>query len=289
MPNLRKTKEILNEYKVLPKKSLGQNFLVSEKIIQKIIVANNLSKLDHVLEIGPGIGALTEPLLQKVKQVDAYEIDQNMISILKNTLKEYDNLNLYHEDILKVDLLSQYQTYTQIKIIANLPYYITTKIIEKIICELPNCDSLCLMMQKEAAERIQLTENQSKYGITAILVKLFGGITQKIDVNASNFYPRPKVNSQVLFITQSKDSVFNKQLQINPEFNILDFKLFLEKSFSMRRKTLINNWRKVDSPDIISNLENELEKLELNSFIRPEQISPEKFWQLYLNMANYRS
>jgi len=288
MQNLKQTQAILEQYKVLPKKSLGQNFLISERIIKKVIEINNLTKTDHILEIGPGIGALTKPLLENAKQVDAYEIDKRMITILQDQLASFSNLNLFQADILEVNLGYLYSEISTLKIIANLPYYITSKIVEKLICELPDCNTFCLMMQKEAADRILLRENHAKYGVTAILLALFGQVVYKFDVPANCFYPRPKVKSRVLLIKRNPNSVFFQHFHKNSENQILDFKQFLEISFSMRRKTLLNNWKKSEYSAQTSVLEQVLNKLEIDQKTRPEQISPEEFWKIYLNMADYK-
>ena len=131
-----------------------------------------------------------------------------MITILQDQLASFSNLNLFQADILEVDLGYLYSEILSLKIIANLPYYITSKIVEKLICELPNCNTFCLMMQKEAADRILLGANHAKYGVTTILLALFGKVVYKFDVPANCFYPRPKVKSQVLLIKRNPNSVF---------------------------------------------------------------------------------
>ena len=149
MLDLLATKKILNDFNILPRQSLGQNFLISEAIVQKIIKISNVSKQSHVLEIGPGLGALTSVLLEFAAKVSAYEIDKKMIAVLEQRLSNKMNFVLYHQNILDVDLRALYSEQSNFQVIANLPYYISAEIIEKILTEIPNALNMTLMLQKK--------------------------------------------------------------------------------------------------------------------------------------------
>ncbi len=283
--NLSDTKNILNAFSILPRHSLGQNFLVSENIAESIVSFSHISPKDNVIEIGPGIGALTEKIIAEDAMLTVYEIDHRMVEVLQSRFDSCKNLNIIESDILKIDLWQTYQTKSEIKIIANLPYYITSEIVEKLICEIPHSQSMCLMMQKEAAERLLLRPNDSRYGITAVLLALYGRVNHKLRVSADKFFPRPKVHSQVLYIENTADNCFVEFAKKNPDFQVAHFKMFLEKAFSMRRKTLYNNLRS-QYPDLTAeNIQSFLEKAGIDQKKRPEQIEPEVFWKLFLSMA----
>lgn len=290
MMDLNQTKKILSDYNILPRQSLGQNFLVSHETVKEIITASEIQTKDQVIEVGPGLGALTEAMLKLGCQVYAYEIDHRLITVLEDRLHNYKNFHLQEEDILKVNLKSDFANKESLKVIANLPYYITSEIIEKMICELPDCQSMSFMVQKEAAQRITLTANDSRYGPTAILVNLYGHINKRINVGASHFYPRPKINSQVLFIKKNQNSLLHQRPKLNANLSVSDFKNFLNQSFAMRRKTLLNNLKRCFNNFLSKEeIKNILQKNKLSISARPQQITPEKFWQLYESMANYIS
>ncbi|MGB4610182.1 MAG: 16S rRNA (adenine(1518)-N(6)/adenine(1519)-N(6))-dimethyltransferase RsmA [Saccharofermentanales bacterium] len=286
MLDLSATKKILNEFNVLPRQSLGQNFLISQSVVERIVGISDVSKQSHVLEIGPGLGALTAALLELSAQVSAYEIDKKMISVLEHRLRDKANLLLYRQDILKADLRALYAEESDFQVIANLPYYISTDIIEKLITEVPNATSMTLMLQKEAVERISLGPDDSRYGPTAILIQLYGKITERIKVAPSCFYPQPGITSQVIKITRDPDSVFFPNCE---KIDLLEFKQFLQQCFAQRRKTIRNNLKNCLRPKLsVRNLA-EIEQLNIvNLNFRPEQISAKKFWQLYQYVANYK-
>lgn len=290
MLDLEQTKKILNEYNIMPRQSLGQNFLVSKDIINKTIEISNVTEQHTVLEIGPGLGALTSALLETGAKVIAYEIDRKMIQILEDRFNKHKNLFLDQQDILKVNLASQFTGTENLKIIANLPYYISAEIIEKLICELPFAQSMTLMLQKEAIERITLKPNDSRYGPTAILIALYGKIEDKIRVPANCFFPRPKINSQVILIEQDEKSLLTEKRNNDQTFDLISFNQFLHLCFAQRRKTLRNNLKNNLKIEIkTEELVQLVAPLNLDLNLRPEQISPKKFWQLYQSMANYIS
>src|SRR5690625_7596 len=172
-----RTKEILSKYQFVFKKSLGQNFLVDVNILENIIKHAGIDKQSNVIEIGPGIGALTEQLAIHANKVLAYEIDQRLLPILKDTLSDYENIEVIHQDILKADVveaIDQYfDPYQEIHIVANLPYYITTPILMKLLSDHLPVSSLTIMIQKEVAERMASTPNQKSYGSLSIAVQYY--------------------------------------------------------------------------------------------------------------------
>ncbi len=280
--NSEQLKFLLAKYQIKAKQSLGQNFLISEKIIREIIESAAPDGQDCILEIGPGMGALTRYLADRADTVFAVEIDRRLVQILKQEFSDQANLHIIENDILKQDLSALLTGREQVKVVANLPYYISSQIIEKLVCELPFAQSYTLMLQKEAAERICLTENDSRYGVTAILLRLFGTAKTKLKVPAHCFYPGPKISSLVLSIENS--GFFAKELEALPAgFELAQFKQFLELGFSSRRKTLLNNLKQnMENPALLIEI---LERLGIPRESRAEQISPEKFWQLYRTVA----
>ncbi len=289
MTDLSKTKDLLEKFQILPRQSLGQNFLVAESSIKKIIELSHLSSDDQVLEIGPGCGALTGPMLDLVDELTAYEIDSRLIGLLQERFSDHENFRLHQADILQVNLHKEMVGRNALKLVANLPYYISSACIEKVICELPYIKSLSLMLQKEAADRLTLKENQSRYGVTAILLRLFGRVEGSFKLGPNSFYPRPKVQSQVLFIQADPNSYFKKRLAQDPDFQVDDFRKFLVNAFAMRRKTLVNNLKAAYpdlQPDLFTYI---LAELGIQDRQRPEEIAPEKFWQLFDSVAEYVS
>ncbi|HHT24678.1 MAG TPA: ribosomal RNA small subunit methyltransferase A [Clostridiaceae bacterium] len=259
--------------------------MISKSIVQRIIEISDLSKQSHVLEIGPGLGALTSVLLEHVAKVSAYEIDHQMIEVLEQRLSDKFNLALYHQNILQVDLHALYAEERNFQVVANLPYYISAEITEKLLTEVPNALSMTLMLQKEAVERISLEPNNSRYGPTAILIQLYGRITEKIKVASSCFYPQPGVSSQIIKITRDPESVLFSNLN---NTNLFEFKQFLKQCFAQRRKTIRNNFKNSLRPKLSAQALSEIERLNIIDFeSRPEQITAKKFWQLYQSVANY--
>ena len=285
MLDLSTTKLILNNFKITPRQSLGQNFLISESIVRRIIGISDLSKESHVLEIGPGLGTLTSALLESAAKVSAYEIDKQLIEVLKQRFSNNRKLALYHQNILQVDLYTLYSKQSNLQVVANLPYYISAEIIEKLLTEVPNALSMTLMLQKEAVERISLSPNDSRYCPTAILIQLYGRITEKIKVSPSCFYPRPSVNSQIIKITRNPESILFLR---RSNTDLLEFKQFLKQCFAQRRKTIRNNLKNNLTPKLSAQVLRKIEKLNIVDLdLRPEQITSKKFWQLYQTVANY--
>jgi len=234
----RRTKEILKKYQFTFKKSLGQNFLIDVNILENIIKAAGIDKQSGAIEIGPGIGALTEQLAIHADRVVAYEIDQRLLPVLEDTLGAYSNVNVIHEDILEADVKAAAAKYfdpdQDIHIVANLPYYITTPILMKLLREDLNIKSLTVMIQKEVADRMAAKPNTKSYGSLSIAVQYYTHASVAMHVPKTVFMPQPNVDSSVLRLV----------MHDKPPVDVTDEALFFElvrASFSQRRKTLLNN------------------------------------------------
>ena len=222
-------------------KSLGQNFITDKHVIERIVEGADLSEKDLVIEIGPGIGVLTAEAAQQAAKVIAIEIDSKLIPILGETLAEYDNVEVINQDILKTDLNGiideqrQLGNFTgDVKIIGNLPYYITTPIIMHILENSIHADSITVMMQKEVADRIKASPGNKTYGAISAAVQYYCEVEQVISVPKEVFVPRPKVDSAVLKLTIRKET----------PVDLIDEKAFfacIKAGFGQRRKTLLNS------------------------------------------------
>ncbi len=234
--------EIQKKYNLRPSKSLGQNFLADQNIINSMIEKSEIEETDLVLEIGPGIGTLTEALCQRAGFVLAVEIDRKMIPILDETLRDYSNKVIIHEDILKTDInnlikdirLPDGSVPTSLKVVANLPYYITTPILMKLLEEKVPAVSLTLMMQKEVAQRLTAKTGSKEYGAITLAVQYYSQASKIIQVPKEVFIPRPNVDSTVVLF---------KVRQL-PPVDVKDRELLfalIKGGFGMRRKTLLNS------------------------------------------------
>ena len=239
MENLfEKTKFILKKYKLSANKNLGQNFLINDSVVDKIVDSANITKEDLVLEIGPGLGNLTEFLLEKAGKVIAIELDNRMIEILNDRFSMYDNFGIINEDVLKVDLHELIKNnksleIKNVKIVANLPYYITTPIIMKLLEEKLDIESITVMVQKEVADRLIATPGEKLSGAITYCVYYYASSESITIVENNSFIPEPEVDSEVIKLSIRK----------NPPVDVLDEKMFfkvIKASFMQRRKTLIN-------------------------------------------------
>lgn len=233
-----KTKEILNKYKFAFKKSLGQNFLIDVNILENIIHHANIDKTAGAIEIGPGIGALTEQLAIHADRVAAFEIDQRLLPILEDTLGAYSNVEIIHQDILKADvkeiIKNHFKADQAIHVVANLPYYITTPILMKLLRDRLPIDSITVMIQKEVAERMAAKPNSKSYGSLTIAVQYYTHAKVVMTVPKTVFNPQPNVDSSILQLKLREEPA----VQVNDE----DFFFGIVKaSFAQRRKTLRNN------------------------------------------------
>ncbi len=230
-----KTKAIISEYEFTFKKKFGQNFLIDNHVLDKIISSAEIDKSDVVIEIGPGIGTLTAAIAEKAFKVIAVEIDRTLIPILRDTLSEFYNIEIINEDILKVDISAIAEKYSDknIKVVANLPYYITTPIIMEILERRLPIESMTVMVQKEVASRMGAEPSSKDYGSLSLSVQYFCKPYIVANVPRNCFIPRPNVDSAVIRLTILKE----------PSAETKDVKLMfdiIKSAFSQRRKTLIN-------------------------------------------------
>lgn len=233
-----RTKEILAKHNIFSKKSLGQNFLVDMNILQRIIQAAQFDHMTGVLEIGPGIGALTEQLAQCTQHVVAVELDQRLLPILKEVMRPYDHVHIIHHDILKINLPNLFHQYFQqvekVNVVANLPYYITTPIIMKLLKARIPLHNIVVMMQKEVAQRMMARPGGKEYGSLSIYVQYFSDIEMICSVSHKVFIPQPNVDSTVIRLRVRK----SPPVHVNNEELFFDV---VQASFAQRRKTIWNN------------------------------------------------
>lgn len=234
--NPKYTIEVLQKYNFAFQKRFGQNFLIDTHVLEKIIAASQISKDDFVLEIGPGIGTMTQYLAEYAREVAAVEIDNTLIPILKDTLKDWDNVTVINDDILKVDirkLALEKNGGKPIKVVANLPYYITTPIIMGLFENQVPIDSITIMVQKEVADRMQVGPGTKDYGALSLAVQYYAKPEIVANVPPNCFMPRPKVGSAVIRLERYEKppvEVSNKKLMFR----------IIRASFNQRRKTLVN-------------------------------------------------
>ena len=232
--NPKNTIEVLQKYNFNFQKKFGQNFLIDTGILEEIIDSAGITKDDMILEIGPGIGTMTQYLCESARQVIAVEIDTNLIPILKDTLSEYDNVKVINDDILKVDinaLAEEYNNGKPIKVVANLPYYITTPIIMGLFESHVPIDSITIMVQKEVADRMQAAPGKKDYGALSLAVQYYSHPEIVVNVPPSCFMPQPKVGSSVISLKRYEKPV------VDVDDEKLMFKI-IRASFNQRRKTL---------------------------------------------------
>ena len=274
---------ILQKYNFMFQKRFGQNFLIDTRVLDKIISASGITKSDMILEVGPGIGTMTQYLCESARKVVAVEIDKNLIPILENdTLKEYDNVRVINEDILKLDinkLVQEENDGKPIKVVANLPYYITTPIIMGLFESHVPIESITIMVQKEVADRMQVGPGTKDYGALSLAVQYYAKPEIIANVPPNCFMPRPNVGSAVIKLTR------HEQVPVEVKDEKLMFKL-IRAAFNQRRKTLQNSIN--NSPELSLNKEQvveALDKMGLSQTIRGEALSLEQF----ATLANYLS
>ena len=274
--NLREETEfILKKYGLRANKKLGQNFLINEEIINQIIEKADVNKNDTIIEIGPGLGSLTAKLLENANKVIAIELDSNMSNILKERFCLYDNFELIEKDVLKVDLNEIVEKYDSVKVVANLPYYITTPIIMKLLEERLKLKSITVMVQKEVGERFCAVPNSKEYGAITISINYYTKPEIIIDVPKENFEPMPEVDSCVIKLDVR--NVPPVELK-----NEKDFFSLIKAGFSQRRKTINNSLASMGiSKEKIKNV---LEKLGIDSKLRAENLTMEQFADISNNM-----
>ena len=270
------TKFLMKKYNISANKDLGQNFLIDDNVIENIVESAEINEKDFVIEIGPGLGTLTSRLVEKAGKVIAIELDKKMLQILNDRFALYDNFSLINEDVLKVDLNNliqqeNTQNYT-VKIVANLPYYITTPIVMKLLEEKLNIDSITVMVQKEVADRLTETPGGKNTGAITYCVYYYAEPKEVLTVPNTSFVPEPKVDSEVIKLNIRKE----------PPVDLVDEKMFfkvVKASFMQRRKTLLNG---LANSGIASKekLKEILLELNLSENVRGESLSIEKFAEI---------
>lgn len=274
--NPSKTSEILNKFGLTAQKRYGQNFLIDSNILEKIVASAGITEEDTVLEIGPGIGTLTQHLAEAAKKVICVEIDKNMIPVLEYTLADFENVTVINQDILKADIVNilKENGAESAKVVANLPYYITTPIIMELLEKDLPIESITVMIQKEVAERMQTGPGSKDYGALSLAVAFYSKAEVKMTVSPNCFIPRPNVDSAVIRLDKLKE----------PAVKVKDraemFRI-IKGAFEQRRKTLTNalshsSAYKTDK----KNIENALLEMGKNINIRGEELTLEEFARL---------
>lgn len=277
MNTFRKTREILNKYGLTAKKKFGQNFLIDDNILDEISTSACINYDELIIEIGPGLGNLTSYLLKKSRYVLLVEIDNNMIEILNDRFKENTNYSLINEDILKIDLdekISKIEedlnfSFKKVKVVANLPYYITTPILFKLLQDSKRVDEIVVMVQKEVADRMVASPKSKEYGILSVMIKYLADAKIIIKVPKEAFIPSPNVTSSVIKLVK------NKKYECDDEEKLFEL---IHHAFAQRRKKMINS---LESSKFL-NLDKEkikdaFNKAKLNENVRAEELSIEEF------------
>ena len=275
--NPKNTIEIIQKYEFMFQKKFGQNFLIDTHVLEKIISAAGITKDDCVLEIGPGIGTMTQYLAENAGHVVAVEIDRNLIPILKETLADYDNVTVINEDILRVDikaLAEEYNGGKPIKVVANLPYYITTPIIMGLFESGVPIDNITVMVQKEVADRMKEGPGSKDYGALSLAVQYYAEPEIVANVPPNCFIPRPNVGSAVIRLTR------HKEMPVEVKDPALMFKI-IRASFNQRRKTLQNGLGNApELPYTKEQIAAAIAEMGLTPTIRGEVLSLAQFAQL---------
>ena len=275
--NSARTKEILAKYNMSAKKKFGQNFLIDSGVLENIVEAAGVTDKDCVLEIGPGIGTLTQYLAEAAGRVVAVEIDKTLMPVLDDTLSEYDNVTIINEDVLKVDIAAVADKYNEgrpMKVVANLPYYITTPIIMKLFESGAPIESITVMVQKEVADRMTEGPGSKDYGSLSLAVGYYAEAEPVCDVPPSSFIPQPAVGSAVVRLTRHD----------TPRARVRDEKYMFEiirTSFNQRRKTLSNSLSNNPSLGVTRDeVQQALIKMGIDEKARGEILSLEQFAEL---------
>ena len=277
MNTLEITKKIMRTNSVFAKKMFGQNFLIDDNILQGIVDSANVNEQDTVIEIGPGLGNLTHYILEKGANVIAFEIDTDMIQILNDRFNNNSKLKIINKDILKVSM-EEYLKDNKVKIIANLPYYITSPIIFKLLEYRKNIQSITIMIQKEVADRINAKPHSKDYGVLTINTNYMADVVKLFNVPNTSFIPAPNVTSAVIQIIPNE----NKEQELGIKDEDI-FKDLVKRAFSARRKKLSNSLQNSGIKNISKqDIENMIEQVGLNLNCRAEEVSIEQ----YAKMAN---
>ena len=269
-------KEILSKYGIKPNKKLGQSFLIDINVINRISDAADISQDDIVVEIGAGIGVLTESIARKAKKVIAVEIDRNLVEVLKDKLGSYDNVEVHSGDILKFDFNSISETYkSKIKVIGNVPYNISSPLIFRLLSFRPVISDFMLMLQKEIVQRLVSVPNNRIYGVPSVILQMFASVEKIFDVPSTCFYPQPKVESAMV------KGTFREKPFVPLQDEIF-FTGLVKAAFAQRRKMLINNLKRSKLLEKLSeaDLKSALEVAGIDSKRRGETLSVSEFGNL---------
>lgn len=274
-----RTKAILNRYHLVAKKSLGQNFLSDLNILRNIVAAGDVTKQDNVIEIGPGIGALTEQIAKQANKVVAFEIDENLLPVLDETLMDYDNVKIINQDILKANLpavvADEFEPGHPLKLVANLPYYITTPILMGVLQSNVSFDSIVVMMQAEVADRLVAEPGTKAYGSLSVVMQYRAHVEVAFDVPRTAFIPQPNVDSAIIRLTP------REALPVKPYEDKALFG-FVKGCFAHRRKSLWNNLQGIfgKQPEVRERIEVVLNQTGISRQLRPERLTLINFIEL---------
>lgn len=269
------TKFLMKKYGITANKSLGQNFLVDESIILNAISEAGICKDDLVIEIGPGLGTFTNELIKKAAKVVCVELDKKMVQILEDRFKFFDNIEIINEDILKVDIdkIVEENKDLKVKIVGNLPYYITTPIIMKLLEGRAKFESITVMIQKEVADRLCAKTGTREAGAITYAVEYYANARKLIEVPHTSFIPMPNVESEVIILEVRKE----KNIKVKDEDKL--FKV-IKYAFMQRRKTLINALQNTEVCDDKEKLRDILHKLNIDERVRGEALTLEQFAEI---------
>ena len=273
-----RTRGILEKYGLSAKKSLGQNFIIDTNILRNIVKTASVDKNTTVIEVGPGIGALTEQIAKEAKEVFAFEIDDRLLSVLDDTLSPYDNVTIFHQDILEVDFEQFKEKYlvdtTRLVVIANLPYYITTPIIMHLIESSLPVEEMVLMMQKEVASRLEAKPSTKAYGSLSIAIQYYMDVEVAFTVPRTVFMPQPNIDSAIIRLKTREE----------PPMPIKNEELFFKivrASFVQRRKTIWNNLKKaLNNKSKEEELKKAFQEAKIDSSRRGESLAIDEFGRL---------
>ena len=280
---LEETRFIMKKYNIKANKNLGQNFLINEEVVKNIVGCSNIEKEDLVIEIGPGLGTLTKYLLEKAGKVICIELDTKMLQILEDRFSLYNNFELINNDVLKVDLKNIIEKETaegkikNVKIVANLPYYITTPIIMKLLEEELELESITVMIQKEVADRLIAVPGQKNTGAITYSVYYYASSEAIMEVPNSSFIPEPEVTSKVIKLNIRKESI------VTPKDKEKMFKI-IKYAFMQKRKTLLNS---LTNNGVFENKQKGTEilnSLGIKENVRPEELTLEQFKDISDNL-----
>ncbi|MHB8963693.1 MAG: 16S rRNA (adenine(1518)-N(6)/adenine(1519)-N(6))-dimethyltransferase RsmA [Saccharofermentanales bacterium] len=285
--NLKETKDLLSRYKINPAKSLGQNFLTDESVQSRILDEIGLIATDLVIEIGPGAGVLSGAIAGRCTRLILIEIDRQLIPLLEERFAGDVNIVIVHADALEVDYhelvrrnLAGLPPETKVKVVSNLPYYITTPLITRLICEIPECERLVFTLQEEAAARIMSQPDTSDYCVLSVLSQYLYKLSIAAHIPASCFYPQPNVESVVMRMQSIPGiSITSKEIH--------DFEKFIKAAYGQRRKTLSNSL--ASSYHLAGgkeSVENALAIIGLNKAARAQELTPSAFRSIYLHLKS---